>query len=289
MKTVVGLFSTTAEAQQVKQALVAQGYSSSDISIHANDAYDEEGEGTGYNESTSSTMAGSTAGTTEAGTGIGHRISNFFSSLTGGDEDAHNTYAQGVNQGGALLSVKADDDQANSVAALLRQHGARDIEGGTRNASYEETTDKYRGTDVASTTGQTSIPVVEEELVVGKREVDLGGVRVYSHIVERPVSADVSLHNESIDIGRRAVNRPATAADFQTGSMPIELRATGEEAVVGKTARVVEEVTIGKQGSNRTETINDSVRKTEVDVEELPSTATTGTATTTGTTTKDRY
>ncbi len=286
MKTVVGLFSTTAEAQQVKQALVAQGYSSSDINVHANDAYDEEGEGTGYNETTGSTaMSGNTTGTTGSGTGIGHRISNFFSSLTGGDEDAHSTYAQGVNQGGALLSVKADDDQANSVAALLRQHGARDIEGGTRNASYEETTDKYRVTDMTNTTGQTSIPVVEEELVVGKREVDLGGVRVYSHIVERPVSADVSLHNESIDIGRRAVNRPATAADFQTGSMPIELRATGEEAVVGKTARVVEEVTVGKQGSDRTQTVNDSVRKTEVDIEELPSTATTGTATTT----KDRY
>ncbi len=286
MKTVVGLFSTTAEAQQVKQALVAQGYSSSDISVHANDAYDEEGEGTGYNETTGSTLGSTTdSGVADAGTGIGHRISNFFSSLTGGDDDAHGHYAQGVNQGGALLSVKAEDNKANSVAALLRQHGARDIEGGTRNASYEETTDKYRGTDATSVAGQTAIPVVEEELVVGKREVDLGGVRVYSHIVERPVSADVSLHNESIDIGRRAVNRPATAADFQTGSMPIELRATGEEAVVGKTARVVEEVTVGKQGSDRTETVNDSVRKTEVDVEELPSTATT----TGTTTTKNRY
>ncbi len=294
MKTVVGLFSTTAEAQQVKQALVAQGYSSSDINVHANDAYDEEGEGTGYNETTGSTsMANAGTGTStgtgmsDSGTGIGHRISNFFSSLTGGDDNAHGSYAEGVNQGGALLSVKTEDNQANSVAALLRQHGARDIEGGTRNASYEETTDKSRGTATANTTGQTSIPIVEEELVVGKREVDRGGVRVYSHIVERAVSADVSLHNESIDIGRRAVNRPATAADFQTGSQPIELRATGEEAVIGKTARVVEEVTVGKQGSDRTETVNDSVRKTEVDIEELPTSTASGT--TTGTTTKDRY
>ena len=288
MKTVVGLFSTTAEAQQVKQALVAQGYSSSDINIHANDAYDEEGEGTGYD---STANAGATRGTDsyETGNGIGHRISNFFSSLTGGDEDAHNSYAAGVNTGGALLSVKADDDQANSVAALLRQHGARDIEGGTRNASYEETTDKTRGTATTNTTGQTSIPIVEEELVVGKREVDMGGVRVYSHIVERPVSADVSLHNERIDVQRRAVNRPATAADFQTGSQPIELRATGEEAVVGKTARVVEEVSVGRQGSDRTETINDSVRKTEVDVEELPGAATKGGTGYADTTSKNRY
>ena len=288
MKTVVGLFSTTAEAQKVKQALVAQGYSSSDINVHANDAYDEEGEGTGYSDSTRNTETSST--TESAGNttnGIGHRISNFFSSLSGGDEDAHNSYASGVNTGGALLSVKAEDNQANAVAALLRQHGARDIEGGSRNASYEETTDAYRGTGSTTTTGQTSIPVVEEELVVGKREVDLGGVRVYSHIVERPVSADVSLHNESIGIERRAVNRPATAADFQTGSQPIELRATGEEAVVGKTARVVEEVSVGRQGSDRTETINDTVRKTEVDIEQIPGTETTATGN--ANTTKNRY
>lgn len=298
MKTVVGLFNTTAEAQQVKQALVAQGYSSSNISVHANDAYEDESEGTGYNETTRGTTTGlDTTSAKNTGEGIGHRISNFFSSLTGGDEETHNSYAQGVNQGGALLSVQAEDDQAYSVAALLRQHGARDIEGGTRSASYEETTDKSRGMETATTTGQTSIPIVEEELVVGKREVDLGGVRVYSHIVERPVSADVSLHNERIDIERRAVSRPATAADFQTGSQPIELRATGEEAVVGKNARVVEEVYVGKQGSNRTETVNDTVRKTEVDVEELPGATTTdrtgnyatdSTVATTGTN-KDRF
>ncbi len=296
MKTVVGLFSTTAEAQQVKQALVAQGYSSSDISVHANDAYEDEGEGTGYNETRSTTANSTTgdAGSNDSGTGIGHRISNFFSSLTGGDEDAHEHYAQGVNTGGALLSVKAEDDQAYSVAALLRQHGARDIEGGTRSASYEETSASSRGIEAAGMSGQTSIPVVEEELVVGKREVDLGGVRVYSHVVERPVSADVTLHNESIGIERRAVSRPATAADFQVGSQPIELRATGEEAVVGKSARVVEEVYLGKQGSDRTETINDTVRKTEVDIEEIPGQTTadrTGTyadTTTTGTS-KDRF
>lgn len=305
MKTVVGLFSTTAEAQQVKQALVAQGYSSGDISVHANDAYDDESEGTGYNETTQDSKD-----TSDSGTGIGHRISNFFSSLTGGDEDAHEHYAQGVNGGGALLSVKTDDDQANSVAALLRQHGARDIEGatGTRSGYTDTSSTGYRdenltGQDMrqnlSQDLGQTgqAIPIVEEELVVGKREVDRGGVRVYSHVVERPVSADVSLHSESIDINRRAVNRPATAADFQTGAQPIELRASAEEVVVGKTARVVEEVYLGKQGSDRTETVNDTVRGTEVDVEQIPATSTTERTTgyttdpaaATTTTTKDRF
>ena len=61
------------------------------------------------------------------------------------------------------------------------------------------------------------------------------------------------------------------------------MTATGEEAVVGKTSRVVEEVLVGKQSSQHTEQITDSVRKTEVEVEEVPAMAGTTTTTT------DRY
>ena len=104
---------------------------------------------------------------------------------------------------------------------------------------------------------------------MGKREVQRGGVRVYSHVVEQPVTADVTLHEERIAIERRPVDRAATAADFTSGSAAIELTATGEEAVVGKTSRVVEEVRVGKQGTDRTEAIHDTVRKTEVEVERV--------------------
>ncbi len=112
--------------------------------------------------------------------------------------------------------------------------------------------------------------MVEEELVVGKREVDRGGVRIYSHVVERPVEAEVTLQNETVNVERRAVNRPATGADFGTGESSFELRATGEEAVIGKSSRVVEEVLIGKQATESTEAIHDTVRKTEVEVEQIP-------------------
>ena len=124
--------------------------------------------------------------------------------------------------------------------------------------------------DTETVANGTAIPIIEESLVVGKRDVDRGGVRVYSHVVEKPVSADVTLHDEFINVERRFVDRPATAADFTAGSgKTIELNATGEEAVVGKTARVVEEVLVGKESSQHTEKINDSVRKTEVEVEEV--------------------
>ncbi len=251
-KTVVGLFNTTAAAEQVKQALISSGYETGKVSIVAND---------GENTSDS------------AGEGIGQKISSFFSSLTGGDEHAHNHYATGVNSGGALLTVTTADEDANAVAALLKQHGARDIDGGYQSAA-EEGTPVYGGSANANTTGtmtgQTAIPIVEEELVVGKREVDRGGVRIYSHVVERPVTADVTLRDESINVQRRAVDRAATAADFTSGNESFELRASGEEAVIGKNSRVVEEVLIGKEASSHTENISDTVRRTEVDVEEIP-------------------
>ena len=113
------------------------------------------------------------------------------------------------------------------------------------------------------------IPIVEEELVVGKREVDRGGVRVFSRVVEEPVQASVVLHEEHVVVDRRPVDRAVTEADLRSGDKVLELTETREEAVVGKTAKVVEEVLIGKQSSDRSETVRDSVRRTEVEVEEI--------------------
>lgn len=251
-KTVVGLFNTLAQAEKVKQDLASEGYEKA--TVVANNT--EDTETTTSSETTS--------------TGVGGKISHFFSSLTGGDDDAHEHYASGVNEGGALLAVTVEDSQAAAVAATLKQHGARDIDGNKQAA--DAGTPVYGGASTATElTGQTAIPIVEESLVVGKREVDRGGVRVYSHVVERPVEADVTLRDEFINVERRFVDRPATAADFTAGTGSVlELNATGEEAVVGKTSRVVEEVLVGKQSSQHTETIQDSVRKTEVEVEQIP-------------------
>ncbi len=253
--TVVGLFGSTAAAQEVKQALIARGYGAGSISIVAND----------HDEASTATTTSSAASAVE---GIGYKIGNFFHSLTGGDKSTHSHYANGVNAGGALLAVRTDGEDAYEIAALLKQHGAQQIENDEADASVSRSA--YAG----EAANQTAIPVVEEELVVGKREVDRGGVRVYSHLVERQAEADVMLRDEQIQVERHAVNRPATAADFQTGAGSFELRASGEEAVVGKTSRVVEEVVVGKQASEHIEAVHDTVRKTEVEIEQIPGTST---------------
>ncbi len=258
-KTVVGLFDTFPKAQQVRQQLISLGYEAQHITVVAND--DDEVSGT----ASTSTSTGSRA------EGIGEKIGSYFRNLTGGDEQAHNHYATGVNEGRALVAVTVNDPQAAEVADLLTQHGAREIEGeyastGTGVAAAPA----YNATSATEIAGETAIPIVEEQLVVGKREVNRGGVRIYSHVTERPVEAAVVLREETINVERRPVNRPATAADFTAGSgAVVELTATGEEAVIGKTSRVVEEVLVGKQSSEHTEAVHDTVRKTEVEVEKV--------------------
>ena len=121
--------------------------------------------------------------------------------------------------------------------------------------------------------GQTAVlPVTEEELQVGKREVQGGGVRVHTEVTERPVEAQVSLREEHVKVERRPVNRPATDADFDKAAASIEATEKREVAVAAKHARVTEEVVVGKEAAERTETVRDTVRKTDVEVERLDKT-----------------
>ena len=52
------------------------------------------------------------------------------------------------------------------------------------------------------------------------------------------------------------------------------MRETAEHAVVAKTAHVIEGVTVGKEATERTETINETLRGTEVEVERVEGDAT---------------
>jgi uncharacterized protein (TIGR02271 family) len=117
--------------------------------------------------------------------------------------------------------------------------------------------------------GQTAIPVVEEEVAIGKREVERGGVRVRTEVEERPVEEQVRLREEHVKVERRPVDRPASEADIRRAQQggTLDVREKVEEAVVQKNARVVEEVVVGKEATQRTETVRDTVRKTDVHVE----------------------
>jgi len=252
-KTLVATFRSISEAQNVKRQLLSQGFTDGDIRVVSN-----EGEG--------AASTGYSAGSSTQETGIMGSIKHFFSSLTDADENDRDYYSQGVTTGGAILSVTVPDERVESTRALLDQYGASEFDRG----ASAGTARTRRASAGAATEGDVAIPVVEEELRVGKREVNRGGVRVYSQVTERPVEENVQLREEHVHVQRNPVNRPASEADFQAFKEgTIEVTETAEEAVVSKQARVVEEVVVGKDVTERTQTVRDSVRKTDVEVEEV--------------------
>jgi uncharacterized protein (TIGR02271 family) len=122
---------------------------------------------------------------------------------------------------------------------------------------------------------EVTVPVVEEDLAIGKREVERGHVRIYSRVTAQPVEEAVRLREEKVTVERRPVDRPATEADFAAaGKDVIEMTEKAEEPVINKRARVVEEVVVHKDVTEHTETVRGTERHTDVDVQREPETAT---------------
>ena len=121
-----------------------------------------------------------------------------------------------------------------------------------------------------SADGEIVVPIVEEELAVGKRQIQRGGVRVFQRVEERPVSESVTLREESVVIERHAVDRAVTGGEAAFGqTADVVVTTTEEVPVVSKEARVVEEVVVGKTETDRVETVRDTVRRTDVEIEDV--------------------
>ena len=114
-----------------------------------------------------------------------------------------------------------------------------------------------------------TIKVMEENLQVGKREENRGRVRIHSRVVETPVQEQVNLRSERVTIERRPVDRAMTGVNEDAfHDRTIEAVEHTEVPVVSKEMRVKEEIGIRKDVENRTETVSDKVRHTEVEVED---------------------
>ncbi|MGA7409338.1 MAG: YsnF/AvaK domain-containing protein, partial [Bryobacteraceae bacterium] len=117
---------------------------------------------------------------------------------------------------------------------------------------------------------ERTIEVVREELEVGKRPVVTGGVRVYSRTVEEPVEEQVRLRQERVVVDRQPADRAASGADQASlRDQTIDVVEMSEEPVIQKRARVVEEVRVGKESTERTETVRETLRHTEVQTEPI--------------------
>lgn len=267
-RTIVGVFDDRNEAEQVRNQLVNLGLPSNDISIS-----DREGAASGAG------AAGASAMTRHAHEG---GIRGWFRHAFGlDDDDVTGHYAEAVRRGSYVLCATARDDaQAERIETVMRSAGAVDIDSRAARwreqgwTGYSDEAPALSSAELAqerelNSAQRTRIPVVEEELQVGKRAVERGGVRVFTRVVERPVEEQVTLREEHATIDRRAVDREVTDADLDAmREGTIEVRERSEEPVVQKVARVKEEIDVGKRVDERTETVRDSVRHTEVEVDE---------------------
>ncbi len=214
----------------------------------------------------------------------------------GVDEGQVEYYAESLRRGAALVSVLTTDANLDRAREIMESYDPDDIE---RRAEYYEATgwagyspeaEPYNARQVQQdrehyyayladrnanrdTQDTNKFDVVEEELQVGKREVETGKVHVHKHVSEEPVEEHLQLREEKVNVERRPVNREATPADlnaFEEGE--IELTERREEPVINKQARVVEEVVVSKDVDYRDETVRDTVRRTDVEVEGTEST-----------------
>jgi uncharacterized protein (TIGR02271 family) len=166
-------------------------------------------------------------------------------------EDARG-YAEAAGRGKTVVAARASEEKAPEAAAIIERY---ETAGG--GSSQEE-----RGETVQE---------IEEQLSVGKRKVTTGGVRVTTSVSERPVQKTVTLREEQVEVERRPADRELKPEEAEAAfaEKTIEMLGTSEEASVRKEARVVGEVSLGKRVEEHKETVKDSVRRSEVEVEEI--------------------
>jgi stress response protein YsnF len=199
------------------------------------------------------------------------------------DEDAH-LYAEGLVRGHSILVVRVTAGEHDNVMKVLERCNPIDIDDhATRwrnsgwsgvhpgKAAWDVRRQSSTGTTTAAAAGtqEQVIPVYDEELKVGKRQVEQGHVRVRVYTVEHPVQEGLTLREERVAVERRSVDRPVSEMPgdaFQERT--VDVTTHREEPVISKEARVKEEIRVRKEADQRTETVWDTFRHTEVEVED---------------------
>jgi stress response protein YsnF len=169
----------------------------------------------------------------------------------GFDEDDARGYAKAARGGKTLVAARAPEDKVDAAVEIIERYESAGAEG-------------------AQQQGET-VQEVEEELAVGKRKVATGGVRVTTKVSEMPVEESVSLREERVEAERKPASRKLSPEEAEAAfeEKTVEMMGTSEQAEVGKQARVVGEVALGKAVEEREKTVKDTVRRTEVEVEEV--------------------
>lgn len=203
-----------------------------------------------------------------------------YSSLSHTDRDPINrNYAGETNDRGLLGGTKTG--ALDTTTAPLNNTGTNNVD--LNNGTLADDTlinerDTLRNeqdsllnrdrTDLAvSEIDRDSLKLAEEQVEIGKRQVNDGSVRLRRFTVEEEVAEDISLYDQHAEVFRHAVDEPAYLNDVDWSEKTIEVEESHEIPTVAKTARIKEEVGLRGEETARVETVKDSVRRQEVEVE----------------------
>ncbi|WP_270934437.1 DUF2382 domain-containing protein [Falsiroseomonas oryzae] len=286
-RTLTAMFDTRAHAERAAEALRGLNIQVSDVQVHA--ASDVRSHAA---SDVRSHDAATTATVQNGGVGFGGLW----------PEEDRATYQEGLRRGGAVVSAQVAEGELELAMDAMEAAGAVDLDareaewrsqgwtGSTITAAQgaagnppgtmaSRAVDQVAGTNIsgahpehergrAAAGREETIPVAEEHLRVGKRVAHSGRVRVRSYVVETPVEEQVLLREEHVRVERRAADSPGIAGEDLFRERVIEADESVEEAVVQKDVRVTGEVVVNKETTERTETVRDTVRRTEVEVDE---------------------
>ncbi|GAB4092701.1 YsnF/AvaK domain-containing protein [Flaviaesturariibacter terrae] len=253
-QTVVGFFDRNSDAQEAIRTLMSRGI--------GRDRIDLSSGGRGSTDVSSGRSGDAARGE--------NPISNFFRNLFGSDKASSERYTRVAERSNTIVTVHAvSRDEAETASQILDRCGAIDVDERDRAYGIADTRSE-RGSEGQPVSDErtTTIPRVEEHLELGKREVERGGVQIRSRIVEQPVQENIRLREEHVTVERTAVDRPLNGNEGEAfRERNIELTERAEVPVVNKEARVVEEVRVRKEVTERNETIRDTLRRTDIDVD----------------------
>lgn len=176
------------------------------------------------------------------------------------DEEDGEAFSGAVAKGAAVIAVEVDDDQAEKICALLEENEAHAV-------------DAYSDTEEEQQQGREkkTLQEVEERVQIGKRRVVRGGVRARTHVTEQPIEKRLNLEEEKVRVRHREADRALSPEEAEGAfkETSVEMTETAEEAQVRKAARLIGEVEVSKTTTERQETVHETARKTEVDVEKI--------------------
>lgn len=194
-------------------------------------------------------------------------------------------YGDTIREGGVVVSVRVPREQVAHAAGILDLHHPinvhdRAVTTGVAPEPHVEAAKAQSQMPLApkqeaavtpklAQIHQDALRLAEEQLEVGKKMVETGRTRVRRFTTERDVDQDVTLHEEHAEVLRKAVSQPASVADVDWSDKEIEVAETKEQALVKKTARVVEEISLRTKGDDHIETIHEKLRRQQAEIEQV--------------------